>query len=228
MNREAIASLKEALEAGRPIIPVGTTSARLLESLYWHGAEVGSDRREPRTDEGGRGRKLEATVGSPAPTKEVGGGNPKLARKSPVLQRRRGEDGTEGLTIEPSNPETIEPSNHITIEPSTPPRLSVSQWQPYEQPSNLPAADALQAILGRLDAHDLDTLQGHTRLIIAPGYRFRIVSGMITNFHQPRSTLLLLIAALVGDRWRDAYQYALENDFRFLSYGDSCLLLPEG
>ncbi|MCB0555252.1 MAG: S-adenosylmethionine:tRNA ribosyltransferase-isomerase, partial [Phaeodactylibacter sp.] len=106
------------------------------------------------------------------------------------------------------------------------PRLSVSQWQPYEQPSNLPAAATLQAILDRLDAHALDALQGHTRLIIAPGYRFRIVSGMITNFHQPRSTLLLLIAAMVGDNWRRIYQYALDNDFRFLSYGDSSLLLP--
>ena len=152
--------------------------------------------------------------------------NPKLARKSPELQRRRGEDGTEGLTIEPSNPETIEPSNHITIEPSTPPRLSVSQWQPYEHPATLPPSEALQAILESMDACGVEALQGQTQLIIAPGYQFRLISGMVTNFHQPRSTLLLLIAALIGEDWRRAYQYALDNDFRFLSYGDSCLLLP--
>jgi len=62
-------------------------------------------------------------------------------------------------------------------------------------------------------------------LLIAPGYSLKITSGLITNFHQPRSTLLLLVAAVIGKRWKDVYQYALENDFRFLSYGDSSLLL---
>jgi S-adenosylmethionine:tRNA ribosyltransferase-isomerase len=70
-------------------------------------------------------------------------------------------------------------------------------------------------------------LQGQTQLIIAPGYQFRVVSGLITNFHQPKSTLLLLVSALIGENWKTAYDFALKNDFRFLSYGDSCLFLPE-
>jgi S-adenosylmethionine:tRNA ribosyltransferase-isomerase len=63
-----------------------------------------------------------------------------------------------------------------------------------------------------------------TQIIIAPGYSFKIINGLITNFHQPQSTLLLLVAALIGDQWKSVYQYALNNEFRFLSYGDGCLL----
>ena len=77
-----------------------------------------------------------------------------------------------------------------------------------------------------MDQTGSETLNGATKIIIAPGYRFRFASGLITNFHQPRSTLLLLIAALVGPDWRKIYDFALRNEFRFLSYGDSSLLLP--
>ena len=73
--------------------------------------------------------------------------------------------------------------------------------------------------------NDLSEINGTTQLMIVPGYKYRIIKGMITNFHQPQSTLLLLVAAFIGDDWKKVYNYALENDFRFLSYGDSCLFL---
>ena len=175
IQRDVVATLKEAVEAGRPIIPVGTTSTRLLESLYWYGVEVGSGKWE------------------------VGSGKSEGGR-----------------------PERVFPTSEF--------QLRTSQWQPYETDTRLSPVQALQALLDSMDANGPygGSLQGQTQLIIAPGYRFRLISGMITNFHQPRSTLLLLIAALIGDDWRGAYRYALDNDFRFLSYGDSCLLLPEG
>ena len=152
ISREKIEQLLEAIMTNRPIIPVGTTSMRLIESLYWHGVQLLS-----------------------------------------------GED----LSY-----------------------VSVRQWIPYETSLEATATQSLQAILDRMDSDGQQTLQGHTELIIAPSYQFKIANGIITNFHQPRSTLLLLIAALIGDNWKKAYQYALDNDFRFLSYGDSSLLLP--
>jgi len=84
---------------------------------------------------------------------------------------------------------------------------------------------ALQNVLRHLDDHQADDISGITQLMILPGYKYRMINGMVTNFHQPRSTLLLLIAAWLGDQWKDIYDYALKNDFRFLSYGDSCLFL---
>jgi S-adenosylmethionine:tRNA ribosyltransferase-isomerase len=77
-----------------------------------------------------------------------------------------------------------------------------------------------------MERRGTDYLDGETQLMIAPGYRYRTITGMVTNFHQPKSTLLLLVSAFIGDRWRDCYRYALEHGFRFLSYGDSCLFLP--
>ena len=139
----------------RPVIAVGTTSLRTLESLYWLGA---------------------ALVRQPAP----------------------------GAA------------------------LAVAQWQPYEavaEPAITPEM-ALQALLDHLDAAGTDALEASTRLLIAPGYRFQLVQGLITNFHQPESTLLLLVAALLGPGWRTVYDHALTHGYRFLSYGDSSLLLP--
>lgn len=103
--------------------------------------------------------------------------------------------------------------------------LHVSQWQPYEQKEAIPVTKALQNILDYLDANHLTTLHANTQIMIKPGYKFRIVDGIITNFHQPKSTLLLLVSAFVGENWMEIYDYALANDFRFLSYGDSSLLL---
>lgn len=104
--------------------------------------------------------------------------------------------------------------------------MVVEQWEPYGGTATLSAYDALQALLDYLDAQGASTLHASTRIIIVPGYTFKLVKALITNFHQPHSTLLLLLAAFVGEDWRRIYQYALANDYRFLSYGDSSLLIP--
>ncbi len=102
----------------------------------------------------------------------------------------------------------------------------VPQWSPYEPDANdISPADALKALAVWLEQRGEDTLVAHTRIIIAPGYTYRIVSGMVTNFHQPESTLLLLVCAFIGDGWREAYNHALDSGYRFLSYGDACLLM---
>jgi S-adenosylmethionine:tRNA ribosyltransferase-isomerase len=151
VSSEVLARLIAAIEAGRPVIPVGTTAMRTLESLYWYGAVAPAE---------------------------------------------------------------------------APPRLDVAQWTPYDAAAGpLPtAAEALRRITDQLAACGQSFIAGHTRLLIAPGYTFRIAGGLITNFHQPRSTLLLLIAAWTGQDWRRLYDYALAHDFRFLSYGDGMLL----
>ena len=137
----------------KTIIPVGTTSVRTLESVYWFGVKLGID---------------------------------------------------------------------ATIE-----QMHISQWEPYELADYaLPAEDALHNVLDFMDRNAIDTLYGDTQLMIAPGYKYRLIKGIITNFHQPKSTLLLLVSALIGDKWKEGYNYALQHDFRFLSYGDSCLFMP--
>jgi S-adenosylmethionine:tRNA ribosyltransferase-isomerase len=137
----------------KPIIAVGTTSMRTIESLYWAGLMLSADKRYRE--------------------------------------------------------------------------LHIGQWKPYQQPSSglIPTSESLQYVLDYLDIHGLDQFTASTALMIAPGYSFQLVNGLITNFHQPKSTLLLLVAALIGDKWKEAYRFALDNDFRFLSYGDSCLFL---
>lgn len=138
---------------GKPIVAVGTTSVRTLESLYWFGLQLEHD---------------------------------------------------------------------ASLE-----RMCVEQWEPYvdETPAITPQQAYTNVLLWMQRRH-IERLEGSTRLMIAPGYRYHIVDGLITNFHQPRSTLLLLVSALIGDEWRRCYRYALDRDFRFLSYGDSCLFLP--
>ena len=98
--------------------------------------------------------------------------------------------------------------------------------EPYNREHTLSTVEALTALLQWLDAKGLDRVHSHTRIMIAPGYTFRIVKAIVTNFHQPKSTLLLLVSAFIGGDWRRVYDYALENGFRFLSYGDSSLLIP--
>mgnify|MGYP006284172515 CR=1 FL=1 len=169
--RRVIATLLQAVRDGRPIIPVGTTSMRTLESLYWMSWKAESGKRKSEVGK----RKAE-------------GGS------------RKAEGGKRNFRL--------------------------SQWAPYTLSGDRTAAEALEELLAALDRQGLDMLRAPTQLLIAPGYSFRLSSGLITNFHQPRSTLLLLIAALVGDDWRRIYEYALQHDFRFLSYGDSSLLLP--
>ena len=137
---------------GKPLIPVGTTTVRTLESLYWFGVKLAA-----------------------APNLEA---------------------------------------------------MHILQWDPYTlNADGIDAATALQNVADWMTRQQTDHLYGDTQLLIAPGYRYRIISGLITNFHQPRSTLLLLVSALVGDDWKRCYQYALDHAFRFLSYGDSCLFL---
>ena len=136
-----------------PVIAVGTTSLRTIESLYWLGVKT----------------KLDPSI------------------------------STEALTI--------------------------TQWEPYELAQhNISAAEALGALLAWLQENRTERLVTKTQIIIAPGYTFRIIKGLITNFHQPQSTLLLLVAAITGDNWKKIYQYALDHQFRFLSYGDGSLL----
>jgi S-adenosylmethionine:tRNA ribosyltransferase-isomerase len=135
-----------------PIVPVGTTSMRTLESLYWLGLK---------------------TMANP----------------------------------------TISLSN-----------LTVHQWDPYERNEAISASIALASLLQWMQRQQLTQLITKTQIIIAPGYQFRICSGLITNFHQPQSTLLLLVAALIGDTWKELYNHAMNNRFRFLSYGDGCLI----
>ena len=105
-------------------------------------------------------------------------------------------------------------------------KLLVNQWEPYENASKLSARESLEAILNYMEQSGSNTLYATTQIMIVPGYKFNIVNILITNFHQPKSTLLLLLAAFVGQKWRELYSYALENDYRFLSYGDSSVLMP--
>ena len=158
MHSETIIVRKSLIERlmsqiGNGIIPVGTTSTRTLESLYWIGMMLHEQGMALRT-------------------------------------------------------------------------LHVEQWYPYENHDALTAHEVLQNIVNYLELHQLTRLEASTALIIAPSYQMRLITGLITNFHQPKSTLLLLVSALIGERWKQCYQFALDNGFRFLSYGDSCLFLP--
>ena len=104
--------------------------------------------------------------------------------------------------------------------------LHVSQWEPYETSQHPTPLTSLKSLLDWMLRHDLDVLHSSTQIIIAPGYDYKIVRMLITNFHQPQSTLLLLVSAFVRGDWHCIYDYALAHDFRFLSYGDSSLLIP--
>ncbi|MFD2514349.1 S-adenosylmethionine:tRNA ribosyltransferase-isomerase [Pontibacter locisalis] len=154
ISRQFLMRLLKQLASDKPVIPVGTTSMRSLESLYWLGAKVSQ--------------------------------HPDLS-----LQE-----------------------------------LHVTQWQAYESSDIPTATEAITALLQYMERQNTEYLHAITQIIIAPGYTFRICNGLVTNFHQPESTLLLLVSALIGDNWRKVYQHALKNDYRFLSYGDSSLLLP--
>jgi len=103
--------------------------------------------------------------------------------------------------------------------------ISIFQWDPYEmKQEGFAATDALKHLLQWMQKNELTRLITKTQILIAPGYQLKVAKGIITNFHQPQSTLLLLVAAIVGNEWKNIYQYAMDNDFRFLSYGDGCLL----
>ncbi len=153
LSLPVLETLLNTVREGKKIISVGTTSTRLLESIYWHGCQL-----------------LEGIIATDA-------------------------------------------------------SIDVPQWTPYELAAEAhPAERALQAVKEQIKALPDQLLTGQTQIMIAPGYHFRIIDGLITNFHQPNSTLLLLVAALIGNDWEKVYEYALRNNFRFLSYGDSSLL----
>ena len=103
--------------------------------------------------------------------------------------------------------------------------LLLRQWEAYElEEQHISSKEALESLLEWMNENNLERLVTKTQILIAPGYQFKIAQGLITNFHQPQSTLLLLVAALIGKKWNEVYDYAMKNDFRFLSYGDGSLL----
>lgn len=150
-----------------------------------------------------------------------------------TLQKLIAHEG-KAIAVGTTSVRTLESLYHIGVTllnnpEATEEELHVKQWQPYEMSAEsaaTPAIDALQAIIRYLDLHGMETLHTSTQIIIAPGYEYRIVKAMVTNFHQPQSTLLLLVSAFVHGNWQKIYDYALSHDFRFLSYGDSSLLIP--
>jgi len=102
----------------------------------------------------------------------------------------------------------------------------ISQWEVYQAKENISKNEALKAILNYMEYINLSEFHASTQIMILPGYEFKMTDVLITNFHQPRSTLLLLIAAFIGDNWKNVYDFAINNNFRFLSYGDSSILIP--
>ncbi len=111
----------------------------------------------------------------------------------------------------------------------SPDDLIILQWDAYELPAqNISTATSLNALLEWMHQHDLSSLITRTQLLIVPGYQLKIATALVTNFHQPQSTLLLLVAAVAGEKWKDIYDHALQNGFRFLSYGDGCLIFDHG
>jgi len=107
----------------------------------------------------------------------------------------------------------------------SPRSIEITQWEVYDHTEKMISAkEALENLIKWMKEKNLDNFTAKTQIIIAPGYQFKLVNGLITNFHQPQSTLLLLVAAFIGENWKEVYDYALQNDFRFLSYGDGSLL----
>jgi len=106
-------------------------------------------------------------------------------------------------------------------------RIKLNQWDHLEFPSEISLKESLNHIAEHLQVNQLESLNASTQIMITPGYQFKVIDAMVTNFHQPQSTLLMLIGAFVGEDWKKIYQFALNNDFRFLSYGDSSLLFPK-
>jgi len=108
--------------------------------------------------------------------------------------------------------------------------LKINQWEVYEEEllrTNISVQESLTALLNYLKNKNLNRLFIQTQIIIAPGYQFKITNGIVTNFHQPKSTLLLLVSAMIGEKWKEVYEYALRHEFRFLSYGDGCLIFND-
>jgi len=143
------------------------------------------------------------------------------------------QHGGEAIAVGTTSVRTLESLYYIGLKILKNPEISeeelhVNQWEPYQEVrgKKLEVRDVLQALQDWMDRNNLQVLHTTTQIIIAPGYEYNIVRWMVTNFHQPQSTLLLLVSAFVHGDWRKIYDYALSHDFRFLSYGDSSLLIP--
>ncbi len=141
------------------------------------------------------------------------------------------EYGAEAIAVGTTSVRTLESLYYIGLKIHTnrdisEEKLHVSQWESYETEASITPVQALKEVLGYLDRHSLPVLHSSTQIIIAPGYDYKIVKVLITNFHQPKSTLLLLVSAFLQGDWKKVYDYALGHEFRFLSYGDSSLLIP--
>jgi S-adenosylmethionine:tRNA ribosyltransferase-isomerase len=147
-----------------------------------------------------------------------------------TLEKLIAHDG-QAIAVGTTSVRTLESLYYIGIKLADKPNategeLHVTQWTPYETNPTMCAVDAIRQILSYLDRNGLNALHTSTQIIIAPGYEYKIVKMLITNFHQPQSTLLLLVSAFLHGDWRKIYDYALSHNFRFLSYGDSSLLIP--
>lgn len=139
--------------------------------------------------------------------------------------------GAHAIAVGTTSVRTLESLYYIGLRLSACPELAeeqlhVGQWEPYVVEATLSPMEAIGHVAAYLDRNNLATLHASTQIMIAPGYDYKIVNMLVTNFHQPQSTLLLLVSAFVNGDWRKVYDYALARDFRFLSYGDSSLLIP--
>lgn len=139
--------------------------------------------------------------------------------------------GAEAIAVGTTSVRTLESLYYMGLRLYRNPNLSeeqlhINQWEPYETEVSITPLESMRKLLDYLDRNGLASLHSSTQIIIAPGYEYKIVKMLVTNFHQPQSTLLLLVSAFVNGDWRRIYEYALVHDFRFLSYGDSSLLIP--
>ncbi len=139
--------------------------------------------------------------------------------------------GAEAIAVGTTSVRTLESLYYVGVRLAANPdateeQLHIDQWEPYDTAPTVTPVEALQNIVSYLDRNGIGTFHGSTQIIIAPGYKYKIVKMLVTNFHQPQSTLLLLVSAFVNGDWRKIYDYALGHGFRFLSYGDSSLLIP--
>ena len=153
-----------------------------------------------------------------------------IAVRRHTIERLLAHNG-EAIAVGTTSVRTLESLYYMGLKLESNPDLSaddlhVHQWEPYEQTASISPLKALQNLLAWYDRNDETVLHSSTQIIIAPGYDYKIVKMLITNFHQPQSTLLLLVSAFVHGDWHKIYDYALAHDFRFLSYGDSSLLIP--
>ena len=199
---------------------------RVLEALDAHGIE-----REELT--------LHVGAGTFKPVKSDTIGQHEMhteyvAVKRHTLERLLAHDG-QAIAVGTTSVRTLESLYYMGLKVMNCPdlteeQLHVNQWEPYQEVrgerSEVRSVEALRALMDWMDRHQLTTLHSSTQIIIAPGYNYHIVKMLVTNFHQPQSTLLLLVSAFVKGDWHRIYDYALAHDFRFLSYGDSSLLIP--